>query len=434
MAFLFSVTLFVSAGLLFSIQPMIGKIILPKLGGAPAVWNTCMVFFQAALLLGYAYAHFLTRLGIKRQALVHMGMILLPLLVLPIQISDKAIMSIPSENNPIPWLIGFLVVATGLPFFTVSTTAPLLQKWFSSTQHRYAHDPYFLYSASNVGSMIGLLSYPVLVEPRLSLMQQSWLWAIGYGGLAVLITCCALVLWRSKSGMGTAKENAGLNHHINSLSGTTMERGIERDNKLHDGKIDQWQHEKDGISYRRLLRWVLFAFVPSSLMLGVTTYLTTDIAPFPLLWVVPLGLYLLTFILVFARRPVLPPQWLGRVLSMCSVVLLIAFIVGANHPAWLMTILNLLLFSVAAMIYHGELAKDRPAPSRLTEFYLCLSIGGILGGLFNALIAPLLFQNVIEYPLIMLLACAFRPAGSTLLMAHSPNRLLDGGMRPGRSA
>ena len=166
MAFLFSVTLFVSAGLLFSIQPMIGKIILPKLGGAPAVWNTCMVFFQAALLVGYAYAHFLTRLGIKRQALVHMGMILLPLLALPIRISDKAIMSIPSENNPIPWLIGFLVVATGLPFFTVSTTAPLLQKWFSSTQHRYAHDPYFLYSASNAGSMIGLLSYPVLVEPR----------------------------------------------------------------------------------------------------------------------------------------------------------------------------------------------------------------------------------------------------------------------------
>src|SRR4030043_1557417 len=413
MAFLFSVSLFFCAGLLFSVQPMIGKIILPKLGGAPAVWNTCMVFFQAALLLGYAYAHFLTRLGIRRQALVHVGMILLPLLALPIQISDKAIMSIPNENNPVPWLIGFLVVATGLPFFTVSATAPLLQKWFSSTRHRYAHDPYFLYSASNMGSMIGLCRYPVLVEPGLSLMQQSWLWAVGYGGLAVLITCCALVLWRSKSGMGTAKENVGLSHHINSSSGTTMEREIDRDNKLDDGNIVQWQQEKEGISYRRLLRWVLFAFIPSSLMLGVTTYLTTDIAPFPFLWVVPLGLYLLTFILVFARRPVLPPQWLGRVLSMCSIVLLIEFIVGANPPAWVMTILNLLMFSVAAMIYHGELAKDRPAPSRLTEFYLCLSIGGILGGLFNALIAPLLFQNVIEYPLIMLLACAFRHAGVT---------------------
>src|SRR4030042_2874709 len=211
--------------------------------------------------------------------------------------------------------------------------------------------------------------------------------------------------------MGTAKENVGLSHHRNSSSGTSRERESDRDNKLNDGNIVQGQQEKDGISYRRLLRWVLFAFIPSSLMLGVTTYLTTDIAPFPLLWVVPLGLYLLTFILVFARRPVLPPQWLGRVLSMCSVVLLIAFIVGANHPAWGMTILNLLMFSVAAMIYHGALAKDRPAPRRLTEFYLCISIGGILGGLFNALIAPLLFQNVIEYPLVMLLACALRPTG-----------------------
>ena len=160
MVFLFSLTLFVSAGLLFSVQPLIGKIILPKLGGTPAVWNTCMVFFQSALLLGYAYAHFLTRLGIRQQALIHLGLIVMPLFVLPIQFSDKAIMSIPTENNLVPWLIGFLVIATGLPFIAVSTTAPLLQKWFSKTQHRYAHDPYFLYSASNMGSMLGHLSYP----------------------------------------------------------------------------------------------------------------------------------------------------------------------------------------------------------------------------------------------------------------------------------
>ena len=164
MAFLFSATLLVSAGLLFSVQPMIGKIILPKLGGTPAVWNTCMVFFQAALLLGYAYAHFLTRLGIKKQTLIHLGLIVLPLFVLPIQSSEKAIMSIPSEDNQVLWLIGFLIVVAGLPFIAVSTTAPLLQKWFSKTQHHYAHDPYFLYSPSNMGSMLGLLSSPVLVE------------------------------------------------------------------------------------------------------------------------------------------------------------------------------------------------------------------------------------------------------------------------------
>jgi len=397
MALLFSVTLLVSAALLFSIQPMIGKIILPKLGGTPAVWNTCMVFFQATLLLGYAYAHLLTRLRTRRQALIHLGLILLPLFSLPIQISNKAISMIPDENNPIPWLIGFLIVSTGLPFLTVSTTAPLLQRWFSSTRHRHAHDPYFLYSASNLGSMIGLLSYPVLVEPRLSLMEQSWLWAVGYVCLAILVTCCALVLWYSKTEASavSVNKNIVLNHHKHSLYSMASEKEIVSN--------------KEDISYLRLLRWVLFAFLPSSLMLGVTTYLTTDIAPFPLLWVVPLAIYLFTFILVFARRPVLPPQWLGRVLGMCSIVLLIAFITGANHPAWLMTVLNLLLFFAAAMIFHGEVAKDRPTPSGLTKFYLCISIGGVLGGLFNAIIAPLVFKSVIEYPLVMLLACALMP-------------------------
>jgi spermidine synthase len=410
MALLFSVTLFISAGLLFSVQPMIGKIILPKLGGTPAVWNTCMVFFQAVLLLGYAYAHFLTRLGIRRQAMIHLGLILLPLFVLPIQVSSKTIMAIPNENNPIPWLIGFLVVAIGLPFFAVSATAPLLQKWFSSTRHHRAHDPYFLYSASNTGSMIGLLSYPILIEPRLSLMQQGWFWAVGYGCLVALIVCSALALWYLKPGSAAVAENIGLSHREESSLPATTEKQIAKNNPL-DGRRVQWQREDDSISYLRLLRWVLFAFLPSSLLLGVTTYLTTDIAPFPLLWVVPLAIYLLTFILVFARKPVFPPPWLGRTLSMSAIVLIIAFITGANHPAWLMTILNLLLFGAAAMIFHGELAKDRPAPRRLTEFYLCISIGGVLGGLFNALIAPLLFQNVIEYPLVMLLACAFKPAG-----------------------
>jgi hypothetical protein len=170
-------------------------------------------------------------------------------------------------------------------------------------------------------------------------------------------------------------------------------------------------HAVESVSYLQLLRWVLYAFIPSSLLLGVTTYITTDIAPFPLLWVVPLALYLLTFILVFARKPVMPPYWFGRVLSMLAVVLLIVFIMKANHPALLITILNLLFFIAAAMIFHGALAKDRPAPHRLTEFYLCLSIGGVLGGLFNAIVAPLLFDTIIELPLVMLLACASLPAG-----------------------
>ncbi len=407
MAFLFSVSLFVSAALLFSVQPMIGKMILPKLGGTPAVWNTCMVFFQAALLLGYAYAHFLTRwLDTKRQALIHSGLILLPLTVLPIRLSDKAVASIPVDNNPVHWLIGTLIIVSGLPFIIVSTTAPLLQKWFSSTRHRHAHDPYFLYSASNMGSMLGLLSYPAIIEPRLSLIQQSRVWAIGYGCLAILVICCAAVLWRSKSVAAMAGD----------CSMPCRQTGVFNfGSDIYHGPNDSNRslrlNDRDTVTCGRLMRWVMLAFVPSSLMLGVTTYLTTDIAPFPLLWVVPLALYLLTFILVFARRPVLPPLWLGRVLSLCSVVLLVAFIVGANHPAWLMTLLNLLFFAAASMIFHGALAKDRPAASRLTEFYLCMSVGGVLGGLFNAMIAPLLFKNVLEYPLVMLAACLFRPAG-----------------------
>jgi len=411
MVFLFSLTLFVSAGLLFSVQPMIGKMILPKLGGSPAVWNTCMVFFQAALLIGYLYAHLLTRLSRRWQALVHLGVICLPFLLLPIHISNKAIMAIPSETNPIPWLIGFLVMATALPFIVVSTTAPLLQKWFSITRHHHAHDPYFLYSASNLGSMIGLLMYPLLVEPRLNLMQQSLFWTVGYGCLAVLILCCAFVTLRLKIDPSKANEQPLQNYHMNSFSHTIRERKVNTEDNTHDSKEDEWPHDTEGITYLRLLRWVLFAFIPSSLLLGVTTFLTTDIAPFPLLWVVPLALYLLSFILVFARRPIMPPYWFGRVLSLCAVVLLIVFIVKANHPAWLIIILNLLLFVTAAMIFHGELARDRPPPSRLTEFYLCLSVGGVLGGLFNAIVAPLLFDNILELPAVMLLACALRPTG-----------------------
>jgi len=411
MVFLFSLTLFVSAGLLFSVQPMIGKMILPKLGGSPAVWNTCMVFFQAALLIGYLYAHFLTRLSRRWQVLIHLGLIFLPLSVLPVRLSEKYIMSIPTETNPIPWLIGFLVMAAGLPFIVVSITAPLLQKWFSTIRHRYANDPYFLYAASNLGSMVGLLLYPLLVEPRLNLMQQSLFWTVGYGCLAALILCCAFVTLRLKIDPSNANEHPLQKYDMNSFTQAIGERKINAESNPHYRKEDDWPRDTEGVTYLRLLQWVLYAFIPSSLLLGVTTFLTTDIAPFPLLWVVPLALYLLTFILVFARRPLMPPYWFGRVLSLCTLILIILFIMKANHPAWLITILNLLLFVTAAMIFHGELAKDRPPPGRLTQFYLCLAVGGVLGGLFNAIVAPLLFSNILEWPSVMLLACALRPTG-----------------------
>jgi hypothetical protein len=387
MVFLYTATLFLSAALLFVVEPMIGKMVLPLLGGVPAVWNTCMVFFQSVLLLGYAYAHFSTRwLAPRRQAFMHLGVILLPLALLPIGIGN-AVSALPGPGNPVPWLLVFLSVSAGLPLFVISSTAPLLQKWFADADHRLAGDPYFLYAASNAGSMLGLLSYPVLIEPHLRLMQQSRLWAAGYGLLVAFIIGCSFALWRSKPREAGAAAGRGL---------SSGETGEERPNA-------------DGAAPRRWW-WMLLAFIPSSLMLGVTTYLTTDVAPFPLLWVVPLAIYLLTFILVFARRPLLPPPWLGRVLSLCTIVLLVAFIAGATHPAWLMTSLNLLMFASAALICHGELAKSRPVSGRLTEFYLCISAGGVLGGMFNALVAPLLFRTLLEYPLVMVLACSVRPA------------------------
>jgi spermidine synthase len=371
-AVLFSITLFLSAALSFAVEPMIGKMVLPLLGGVPAVWNTCMVFFQATLLLGYAYAHWSMRwIGTRFHTLSHLGLMLLPALVLPINISPKMIGSLPGEANPVPWLLAFLTLTAGLPLVVVSATAPLLQRWFANTSHLDARDPYFLYAASNAGSLIGLLSYPAVIEPNLRLTQQSRFWAVGYGLLILLVMCC-MVATRQRPPRETLANAAP-------------------------------------VPWRRRGRWMLLAFVPSSLMLGVTTYITTDVAPIPLLWVLPLGLYLLTFILVFARRPVTAPSWLGRVMCLLTVVVIVSMTVEATEPSWFIVSLHLLLFFAAAMVCHSELANDRPPTARLTEFYLCLSIGGVMGGIMNALVAPLIFSRVWEYPLVMILACAARP-------------------------
>lgn len=379
MILLFSLTMFLSAALLFTVEPMIGKLLLPLVGGSPSVWNTCLMFFQGVLLLGYGYAYVSTqRLGVRRQAVLHVVVLLLPLVVLPIRITGTAVASLSSEGNPIPALLGFLAVATGLPLFVLSTTAPLLQRWFANTGHVRACDPYFLYAASNAGSLVGLLSYPFLIEPSLSLKTQCWVWAAGYVLLMLLILVCVVVLRR------TATPTA----QVEATSGAPTEP----------------------IGLERRLRWVLLAFAPSSLLLGVTTYLTTDVAPFPLLWVLPLALYLLTFILVFARRPVATSQWLERAVCGLAIVLIATFLTGMRQPPSLYVIMHLAFFFLAALICHSTLAKDRPAPEHLTEYYLCMSFGGVLGGIFNALLAPILFPTVLEYPLVAVLACALRPS------------------------
>ena len=382
MLILFGATIFVGASLLFLVQPMFARMALPLLGGAPAVWNTAMVFYQAVLLVGYAYAHVTTRwLGARRQAGLHLLILLAPLLALPIALPAGWIP--PGDTSPIPWLLALLVVAVGLPFFAVSATSPVLQAWFAATGHPAARDPYVLYAASNVGSLLALLAYPVLVERFVHLDSQSRLWAWGYGILVVLAAGCALALWRA--GAANRGEEPGNAATMAPLAAAEL------------GDADR------PITPGRRARWVLLAAVPSSLMLSVTTYLSTDIAAIPLLWIVPLAIYLLTFALVFGRRRLIPHRVWVDLLPVALLPLVLVLVARANEPLLLVIPTHLVVFFVAAMVCHGELARDRPDPRHLTTYYLWLSVGGVVGGAFTALLAPRVFTNVLEYPLVLAL-------------------------------
>jgi hypothetical protein len=401
---LFALTMFVSATLLFLVQPMIGKMVLPLLGGTPAVWNTCMVFYQALLLFGYFYAHKSTAyMPTKRQTTVHAAILLLGLgalalsAILTANHSPMAIaksLSPQGDDYPFFGIIVVLAVAIGLPFFVVSTSAPLLQKWFADTGHRSSRDPYFLYAASNFGSLLALVAYPAFVEPNLRLVEQAWVWAIGYAVLTALVIACARVVNRSRP-----------------ADKTELPKGNHAPVAVNDPEP----------TLLRKLRWVALAFVPSSLMLGITTFITTDMLSIPLLWIVPLTLYLITFIIVFSKVP----SWvhLSMTLLMPVAVLLVAFvmtshvtiksveIMGLRIPKLGIVVgLHMLTFFIVAMVCHGELANDRPSPKHLTNFYLLMSIGGMLGGLFNAFFAPIVFTFTSEYPITLVIACFLLPS------------------------
>ncbi len=375
---LFSATLFLSALLLFSVQPIFAKMLLPLVGGAPAVWNTAMLFYQAALLAGYAYAHWASRsLPPKVHLASHLILLALPFIFLPFGIaSDSAPVG---SQSPVPWMLSTMLVGIGLPFFVVSSTGPLLQRWFSRTGDAAAADPYFLYAASNLGSMLGLLGYPFLVEPSIRLSDQSKYWAFGYIGLVLCILGCGLALRKSSWLAGSS----------------AVESAAEA-----EGEPPTWP---------RKLRWIALAFVPSSLMLGVTQFITTDVAAVPLLWVVPLALYLLTFTIVFAKRPLIP-HVASLVLMPVTVAGLAAIIIlEIQKPTLAIVGAHLVAFFFVAMVCHGEMAKDRPPVRFLTEFYLWMSIGGVLGGFFNAIVAPVVFPLVLEYPLALALAGCLYP-------------------------
>lgn len=377
---LFSVTLFLSAVLIFIVEPMVAKMILPLLGGTPAVWNTCMMFFQAVLLGGYAYAHVSSsRLQVGHQVVLHGVLLLGACIVLPVAVSRALIPA--GEANPTGVVLILLSVSVGLPFFVLSSTAPLMQRWFAWSGHPSSSDPYFLYSASNAGSMLALLSYPAVIEPIFTLREQSVYWSEGYIALIAIISGCAYFTWRSA--------------RLCYAEGSAMSAGSIPAYCASDAVPP---------ARRQQLRWIALAFVPSSLMLGVTTFLSTDVAAIPLFWVIPLSLYLLTFILVFASIPQAVNQLMLQLFPIVLILVLFINVPLTKPVMWIAIACNLAAFFIIAMVCHGELAKTRPAPKYLTVFYLWMSVGGVLGGVFNAVIAPLIFRLVIEYPIVLALS------------------------------
>lgn len=392
---LFAISLFLSAFLLFLVQPMIAKMVLPLLGGTPAVWNTCMLFFQVMLLAGYGYVHVLTtRVSIRRQVSVHLMLLCAPLLLLPIGVASHWVALNP--DRPIPWLLGLLTLSVGLPFFVLSTTAPLLQKWFSSLEHASARDPYFLYVASNVGSMLALLGYPVVIEPYFPLkseqwFSQSWMWSLGYACLLMLVSVCGWMVRRP------------LPH-----AAVKVRRGIQPGGKDIGGS--SLVSQPTALTY---LRWIALAFIPSSLMLGATAYITLNIAAIPLLWVIPLTLYLLSFILVFAKWPTVVHRAMIVTMPLAILLLVLSLMPsGVTVRFWIIILLHLATLFVVALVCHGELARSRPPITHLTIFYLLMSVGGALGGIFNALVAPVVFNGLVEYQLVLVLAVLVLPYGN----------------------
>lgn len=374
LAVLFTVTSFVGAAMLFVVQPMVARLILPSYGGSATVWSTSSLFFQVLLLLGYGYAHIsTTRLGRRWQPRVHVIALLVPLLALPVTVPTDAAPD--RESSPVLWLLRTLLLVIGVPFVVLATTGPLIQRWYSWSNGRRAEDPYFLFAAGNLGSFAGLLAYPLVVEPHLSLAQQRSLWSWGFSVFAALTAACALTVVRSR---WTVAASSG-----RPSNGAALALAVP-------------------LRRTRVLTWAALAFLPSSLMLGVTAHISTDIAAIPLLWVVPLGIYLATFVVAFARTSRSRPVTATRVAVALSFVVLLEMLLPGQLPVLVSVGLNLLVLALVAFAAHARLAADRPGPERLTAFYLVVAAGGAAGGLLNGVIAPMVFNRVLEYPLALI--------------------------------
>ncbi len=373
---IYSLTLLLSAALLFSVQPMFSKMILPLLGGTPQVWNTAMVFFQILLLAGYAYAHLTSRLlKPSIQAVLHIILLALCLVVLPIAIPEGA--RPPVDHDPTFWQLSLMAMVVGGPFFVLSGSAPMLQRWFSGTNHKDADNPYFLYGASNLGSMSALAAYPFIIEPYLDLSGQSVFWLYGFCALIALFIGAALPTF------GKSYKNPKSEESIS-------------------------EPDPAPITWSLRLKWIYLSFLPSSLMLGVTSFVTTDIASVPLIWIIPLALYVSTFIIVFARRQIFKLDHVFIAQGVLLAFLTANMLAYGRFPVQVMLGTHMLLFFTSALACHMLLAAARPNARHLTEFYLLMSFGGALGGIFNAILAPHFFIVPLEYPFVLALIAFLR--------------------------
>ncbi len=378
---MFTIAVFLAAALLFGVQPMVAKALLPDFGGGSSVWTTCMLFFQSMLIAGYLYAHLLlTRVPRKAQFVVH-GVVITAALVVG-WIFSQPVPPPGASEFPVPWLLGQLFLVSGLPYFAISSAGPLLQGWFARTGHARAHDPYFLYAASNAGSFVGLLAYPFVFEPAFGLDRQRAMWLALFAVFGALALVCL------------------------------RQTRAERFDALRAAAADQ-AADAGALTWRRRFWWMFLAFVPSTTLLGVTMHITTDVASFPLLWVAPLSLYLFTMIVAFSGRAAYFVKAMARpmVLAMIAALVLLVAWVGSEQtaPLWANMGVQLAVLLTVGLYGHARLALDRPHASRLTEYFLVISVGGAMGGLFNGIVAPLLFNNDYEYHIALVCALLMLP-------------------------
>ena len=382
---LVSIVIFSGAGLLFVIQPFTARLFLPLAGGSPSLWNACMVFFQSLLLLGYTLTHLTTsHLKLRGQIVFTSILLMLPFMFLPVVSPDKGP---PPDSDPTLWFLVALATTVGVPFLLLSMAAPLLQKWLSQTRLPVGKDPYFLYAASNAGSLIGLLGYPLVVEPFLSLTAQgNWFtWGYGFFSAGIISSGALCYFYRADSAQSE----------------------VDSSNPPEPQTLSE-EPPRKSIPLRRALYWVLLAFIPSSMSLGVTHHLSTEIASIPLLWALPLSVYLLTYIMAFSQRFRIETAKLSKAVPVVVGIIAFAFLRHSNEPILLIVGLHLSVLFISGLLCHGLLSETRPDTANLTLFYLLLAVGGSLGGVFNALIAPFIFGSILEYPLIIALVCWIR--------------------------